>query len=961
MDYHGKKYERGSNWSEPEVVELLQVWSDQSVQAELESCLRNQHVFKRIAAALHGRGVYRTGDQCREKIKKLKIEYRRIKENQKRARGSGRAWKFYEVMDRVLTGRPVQPHMLPQQQALHPGLLVSCSSGAEPFTFTRLPNPGELLEIKREELHAEDELLSAEHAPPELIYHIGSEDDEHELESKSIGIEAEELGTGDVVRGEGPAATATSAAAVLGSSSPSGFSDHNMAGSSGAGISPATASMVIGDGAMHGEMENPKSSDSFLQRKRRRAGRGLGSGRLLERALADFLGWQQVMEERYLSLEEMRLQQETRAEERRGQQEEIRAQRDREHELRLLSLFTEAFTAARGIADTANTSVSTLRPDPIPAAPKTVSEPASVSPPPSSPPPEQELHPAPSSAPFKPTMLRGHQTPQNSRYLSRRGNCIRQHQGILQEGYAQYQANKHDEYSNPNGIINMGTSENKLCFDLLQERLTRPDMLYMEPSLLQYFDWKGHSFLREEVAEFLSEHCLSPSPLKAENVVVMNGCGSIFCAMAAVLCDPDDAILIPTPFYGAITEDVDLYSGVKLYCVPLDSKASEDDDRPFQLTAAKLEHALEKAKKEGVNVKAVILVNPHNPLGDVYTAEEMTSFLKFAKKHELHAIVDEVYMLSVFDEDQPFHSVLSLERLPDVQRTHVLWGLSKDFAMAGLRVGTLYSENRDLVHALEQLGCFHGVSGPTQLQVAQLLKDREWMNETFYPENIRRLKEAHQYVASELKKLGIPYLHRGSGFYIWADFSKYLKERTFVEELCMWRCFLKHRVLLSCGQAFSCSSPGWFRIIFSDQRHRLQPGLKRISAALEELRGSKALPRCENSKEDKQKSHRQTQNSAEKEGKTEKESTANNSCTPTKGHCEGTGAEAGSLSLADEDTVVINCQSSSTSESLDSLIGTLRQQIQSSDWLEKNRPELGAEEDPTQLDVFKDLLDRARM
>ncbi|KAL7858322.1 hypothetical protein AOLI_G00184240 [Acnodon oligacanthus] len=201
----------------------------------------------------------------------------------------------------------------------------------------------------------------------------------------------------------------------------------------------------------------------------------------------------------------------------------------------------------------------------------------------------------------------------------------------------------------------------------------------------------------------------------------MNGCGSIFCAVAAVLCDPDDAILIPSPFYGVITADVHLYSGVKLYCVPLDSEVSENDDRPFHLTAEKLEHALERAKKEGVNVRAVILVNPHNPLGEIYTAEEMTSYLNFAK------------------------------RIADAQRTHVMWGLSKDFAMAGVRVGTVYSENRDLVQALDQLGNFHGVAGPLQHQVAQLLKDKTVPPLTGPEENLRGVKIAPglQHAASE--------------------------------------------------------------------------------------------------------------------------------------------------------------------------------------------------------------------
>lgn len=64
--------------------------------------------------------------------------------------------------------------------------------------------------------------------------------------------------------------------------------------------------------------------------------------------------------------------------------------------------------------------------------------------------------------------------------------------------------------------------------------------------------------------------------------------------------------------------------------------------------------------------------------------------------------------------------------------------------------------------------------------------------------------------------------------------------------------------------------------------------------------------------------------------------------------------------LATEDIVLLDCQASKPAESLDSLIGTLRHQIRSSDWLEKNTPELSAGEDPEILDVFKALLHRAR-
>uniref|UniRef100_A0A3Q3XC79 Aminotransferase class I/classII large domain-containing protein n=1 Tax=Mola mola TaxID=94237 RepID=A0A3Q3XC79_MOLML len=533
------------------------------------------------------------------------------------------------------------------------------------------------------------------------------------------------------------------------------------------------------------------------------------------------------------------------------------------------------------------------------------------------------------------------QTPGRSMYLSNRGNSIRQQQGILQEGFVQYARDQYDDAHNPDGILNVGTSENKLCYDLLHKRLTKPDMLHVDPALLQYSDWRGHLFLREEVAKFLTHYCCSPKPLKADNVVVMNGCGSLLSCIAAVICDPKDAILIPTPFYGAITEDLQLYSDVRLFHVPLDCEAGGKDSRLFNLTVEKLEESLKKAKQEGIIIRAVILINPHNPLAEVYTLKEMIGFLEFAKRYELHVIVDELYMLTVFDESVTFHSVLSADSLPDPQRTHVVWGLSKDFAMAGFRIGTLYTENSHLVEAVAQLGSFHGVSGTTQHQVAQLLRDREWINEEFLPENRCRLKAAHSYVTGELRSMGIPYLHWPATLFVWADLRKYIRESSFERELSLWRCFLRHKVLLSCGQAFSCSTPGWFRFVFANQDHHLKLG-QCVTRTLHTLSGLTQLFRYLR--------------------ESDKAAIVNSTSLPHSKSSEQPEEKDGPVldtALASRELVLLDCQASNAAEGLDSLIGTLRHQIRSSDWLEKNTPELCAGENPEILDVFKALLQRA--
>ncbi|XP_032044841.1 1-aminocyclopropane-1-carboxylate synthase-like protein 1 isoform X3 [Aythya fuligula] len=828
MDFRGKKYERGSNWSDPEVVELLQLWADEAVQVELESCLRNQHVFNRIAEVLREKGIHRTGDQCREKIKKMKLEYRRLKDNAKAPRG-GRGWKFFDVMDRVLNSRPALPYALGggvmAQQVLQGAMVESYHHRhrRHQFAFGHAQHP-ELMEIKC-------------------------------------------------------------------------FSESNMASSS--------------------RMQNvvPRPGFSALHRLRKKR-KGQRVKDPLDDLLLKTLTSQRAMEERFLQMEERRFQRDLDVEERRMQLEQRRFELEREHEYRMFNVFAQMLSILKQSHGGSSSSITMPRGLDFNQALSEMTGLGGGD--------LQELR-ARSQA-ERSVDMHGFCHPgdfQRSPYLSARGNVVNIFRGSTEEGYKAYHADKYDEDKNPNGIINFGTSENKLCFDLmskrLKEQLTQTDMNLMEPPLLQYPDWKGHMFLREEVARFLTYYCKAPAPLKAENVIVLNGCGSLFSALATVLCDPGEAVLIATPFYGGITRSVFLYGNVKLVYAYLDSKITGTSTRPFQLTVEKLEKALQDARAEGITVRALILLNPQNPLGDIYSLSELRDYLEFAKRHELHVIVDEIYMLSVFDESATFHSVLGMDRLPDPQRTHVMWGISKDFAVSGIRFGTLYTENQDVANAVASLCYFHGVCGTVQHKVAQLLRDRDWINQVYLRANHARLKAAHTYVTDELKTLGVPFLNRNAGFFVWIDFRKYLRTGTFEEEMLLWRRFLDNKVLLSCGKAFECSEPGWFRIIFADKTHRLQLGMQRIRKVLEER---------------------------------EQEILAEEKEQPCQSDQDG------KADSTDEVIFVSRHQepTCSGSSNLGDLIGLLQQQMRSSDWLQKNTAEQFAQEKPEIYDVFSKLV-----
>ncbi|XP_023362106.1 1-aminocyclopropane-1-carboxylate synthase-like protein 1 [Sarcophilus harrisii] len=870
MDFRGRKYERGSNWSDPEVMELLQLWADKSVQLELESCLRNQHVFNRIAEVLRDKGIHRTGDQCREKIKKMKLEYRKIKDSNKGTRG-GRTWKFYEVMDRVLTSRPsiaydpMMGNVVTQPEL--PGALVE--SYHHHFTPPNLPfghsqHPSELMEIKCEQVDSDEQEPTPE-PPIPMTYQPTSPKDQ---QAEHCFLE----------RGQNDSPLSRAEIPIETSMSPSGFSDPNLASSS---------SQLPSEG--------PQPDFPTVHRLRRKW-KGLRIRDPVDELLLKVLTSQQAMEERFLHLEEQRVQLEQR-----------RLEVERDHEFRMFSIFAQMLNILKqgsGASPGPAAPMSWQGFGLAPEDPKRSRTPQG---------PEQTF------PVFYGLSNPGTRHLQGSPYLSNRGNDIKFKSGINDEGNAAYYADKYDEDKNPNGIINFGISENKLCFDLLSKRLSQSDMHHIEPSLLQYQDWRGHMFLREEMARFLTYYCKSPNPLKPENVILFNGCGSVFSALATVLCDSGEALMIPTPFYGGIVNNTYLYGNVQLVYAHLDSKITETNTRPFQLTVEKLEMALQRARSEGVHIKGLILINPQNPLGDVYSQGELLEYLEFAKRHELHIILDEIYMLSVFDESATFHSVLSMDRLPDPQRTHVMWGTSKDFGISGIRLGALYTENRDVAAAVANLCYFHGISGIIQYQIAQLLRDHDWINQVYLPTNQSRLKAAHTYITDELKTLGIPFLNRNSGLYVWIDLRRYLHTGTFEEELLLFRRFLGNKVLLHCGKSFLCFEPGWFRLVFTDKIHRLQLGMQRFRQVLEqqtqELQQKLSLPRQPWGQE---------------------------------GQADGP-----------EESVFLPIQQGPTNGvKTRDLIGLLQQQMCSSAWLQKGSLEQLTQEQPGALDVLNQLVSK---
>ena len=111
-----------TNWTDVEVFKLIALWGEDGIQQQLEGSKRNKHVFAGLSSELAKVGIVKSGDQCRCKVKKLRQEYKKLKDKHTLT-GRGRThWKFYEALNEILGNRPATrpPVVLDTSEDIHP-------------------------------------------------------------------------------------------------------------------------------------------------------------------------------------------------------------------------------------------------------------------------------------------------------------------------------------------------------------------------------------------------------------------------------------------------------------------------------------------------------------------------------------------------------------------------------------------------------------------------------------------------------------------------------------------------------------------------------------------------------------------------------------------------------------------------------------------------------------------------
>ncbi len=172
-------------------------------------------------------------------------------------------------------------------------------------------------------------------------------------------------------------------------------------------------------------------------------------------------------------------------------------------------------------------------------------------------------------------------------------------------------------------------------------------------------------------------------PLTHEEMIVTAGASEALLFAVMSCLDAGDEIIIPEPFY-ANYNGFSQAAGVSV--VPITSYIEQ---------AFALPPIADFEKCITPKTKAILICNPSNPTGYVYSREELMTLKEIALKHDLFLFVDEVYREFCYD-DKIHHSVLSLEGLE--QHAIVFDSISKRYSACGARIGTLISRNKEVIN-----------------------------------------------------------------------------------------------------------------------------------------------------------------------------------------------------------------------------------------------------------------------
>lgn len=288
-------------------------------------------------------------------------------------------------------------------------------------------------------------------------------------------------------------------------------------------------------------------------------------------------------------------------------------------------------------------------------------------------------------------------------------------------------------------------------FDPPKEILHRLEQVANEDFNQYAITWGAQNF-RDALAKKQSKY-MNLDLDSNKNIVVT--CGSTEAMMAAMMsvCDPNDKVIVFSPFYENYGADTILCGADPIY-VPLHPPV-------FNFDKEELENAFQQKPK------ALILCNPSNPCGKVFSKEELEYIASLAVKYDTYVITDEVYEHIVY---APYKHTYFASLPGMFERTISCSSLSKTYSITGWRLGYCIAPE-NIIEQIKKVHDFLTVGAAAPLQEAAVVGLE--FNEDYYDELQKLYTHKKDLFINGLKELNIPHTEPQGAYYVMVDISEF--------------------------------------------------------------------------------------------------------------------------------------------------------------------------------------------
>lgn len=327
----------------------------------------------------------------------------------------------------------------------------------------------------------------------------------------------------------------------------------------------------------------------------------------------------------------------------------------------------------------------------------------------------------------------------------------------------------------------------------------------IEKGITSYSSNTGMMELRVAISDYLEEKIDTKYSPENQILVTVGASEGIDIALRAII-DPGDEILVVEPSYVSYKPCVTMCGGV---AVPIVTKAEDE----FRLTPQELEANITK------KTKAIILPYPNNPTGGIMEMDDLAAISKIIIEHDLLVISDEIYSELTYGLRHA-----SIASLPGMyERTIVLNGFSKAFAMTGWRLGYAAGPE-ELIFNMNKIHQYIAMCAPTPSQFAGI----EALVSKVRDDEVSAMRDAYderrKLMVSRFREMGLDCFEPRGAFYVFPSIKKTgMASKDFCKEL-----LYDQKVAVVPGTAFGECGEGFIRCSYAYSIEDIKMALERI-------------------------------------------------------------------------------------------------------------------------------------